>query len=643
MALHDRPPVTTVPQGRITDHRVGSSGVVWWMLAVLGLANVLAWSNALDGAFVLDDVVHIVEDQKRLVEWWPLSESLRFEQRPLTFLTLVADHARSVADPRGYHLTNVVLHLLAAAALFLAMREIARRLEAPGADWIAFATALLWSLHPLQTAAATYVIQRAEILLAIGGFTAAWCLLRSMREGAGLAWRIATPIAVAFAMLSKPTALVLPPILIALDWMVSGDRLGALLRRRGLVHAANVATWLLLIPLGVLPGLVETSDGPTGVGLGVAGTTPWEYARMQVAAVGLYTTLAIWPAGLSIDHGRSALESTGLDLLGWIVIAAAALSALLGLVRRRWWGLPGAILLIGLAPTSSIVPLADPAADHRMYLPLVAFAVLVASAGVVLVEFLARAMPVRRLAIRGAGLLVLAGLAVAEGVRTRDRNLDYVQPERLWSEVLERRPDDRRARLNRSHALIASGRPEEARGDLEILLAASSADVLAGLNLALLELERGNAASVMPLLDRAVEANPRLPVARSARGDALMMLGRPGAALADYEVAARRQPSNPLVRLAIGNALAELDRLDEAAATFEIAADLAERAGDPALAASAHFNAGNMHFIAERYDLAVRSYEAALRRNPEHPEAARWRDEARTFASGEPGEAGASP
>jgi tetratricopeptide (TPR) repeat protein len=262
---------------------------------------------------------------------------------------------------------------------------------------------------------------------------------------------------------------------------------------------------------------------------------------------------------------------------------------------------------------------------------------------VVLVEFLARAMPARRLAIRGAGLLVLAGLAVAEGVRTRDRNLDYVQPERLWSEVLERRPDDRRARLNRSHALIASGRPEEARGDLEILLAASSADVLAGLNLALLELERGNAASVMPLLDRAVEANPRLPVARSARGDALMMLGRPGAALADYEVAARRQPSNPLVRLAIGNALAELDRLDEAAATFEIAADLAERAGDPALAASAHFNAGNMHFIAERYDLAVRSYEAALRRNPEHPEAARWRDEARTFASGEPGEAGASP
>lgn len=599
------------------------------MLAVLCLANVLVWSNALDGAFVLDDVVHIVEDQKRLAEWWPLSESLKFEQRPLTFLSLVADHAMWVVDPWGHHLTNLLLHLAAAMLLFPTMREAGRRIGVAGSDWIAFATTLLWSLHPLQTAAATYVIQRAEILLAIGGFAAAWCLLRSMREGASLAWRVATPLAVGFAMLSKPTAIVLPPLLLLLDWTVSGDRVGDLLRRRGLLHAATFATWLLLLPLGVLPGLVETSEGPTGVGLGVAGTTPLDYARLQVAAVGLYTTLAIWPEALSIDHGRSALESVALDRLGWVVIALAVATAGIGVVRRRWWAMPGAILLIGLAPTSSLVPLADPAADHRMYLPLVAFAMLAAAAGGGLMNVLVRWKPAARTPIAAAGLLILATLATAEGVRTRERNRDYANPELLWTEVLERRPDDRRARLNRSHGLIASGRHEEARGDLEILLAASSADVLAGLNLALLELERGNAASVMPLLDRAVEAHPRLPVARTARGDALAMLGRPAEALEDYLVAARRQPANPLVRLAIGNALAELDRLDESAAAFELAAELAEAAGDRRLAASALFNAGNMHFVAERYEPAMRRYEQALERNPDHPEATRWREEAR--------------
>jgi tetratricopeptide (TPR) repeat protein len=633
MPLQDAPTATTPTEGRITERTAERSALRWAMLAVLVLANVVVWANALEGAFVLDDVVHIVERQKRLAEWWPLSESLRYEQRPLTFFTLVADHARWVDDPWGYHLTNVILHLLAVVALFLATGEIARRLGAAGADWIAFATALLWSLHPLQTAATTYVIQRAEILLALWAFLAAWYLLRSMREGSSLAWRVATPIAVAMAMLSKPTALVIPPILLVLDWTISGDPLRDLLRRRGPVHAANFATWLLLIPLGVLPGLVETADGPTGVGLGVADTTPWDYARLQVAAVGLYAKLAIWPVGLSIDHGRSALESTALDLLGWFVIGAAALSALGGVVRRRWWGLPGAILLIGLAPTSSIVPLADPAADHRMYLPLVAFVAIVAAGGATLVERLARAMPTQRVPIGAAGLLLLASIAVAEGARTRDRNLDYAAPERLWTEVLERRPDDRRARLNRSHALIASGRHEEARGDLEFLLAASSADVLAGLNLALIELQEGNAAWALPRLDRAVQMHPLLPVARSARGDALMMLGRFEEALGEYEVATRRQPSSPFVRLAMGNALSELGRFDEAAAVFETASQLADRAGDPGVAASAMFNAGNMHFIAERYEIAVQRYEAALQRNPEHAEAARWRDEALQFAS----------
>lgn len=630
----------TAMERRITATGDSGRGVVPLMLVVIVAAVLAAWSNALEAAFVLDDVVQIVERQRRLVEWWPLSESLRYEQRPLTYFTLVIDHAMWPSDPWGFHLTNILLHAAAAGLLFLAVREAARRLGTAGSDWIAFATALLWSLHPVQTSAATYVIQRAEILLAIGAFLAAWCLLRSMREGAGVLWRVLVPLAVLLSMLSKPTAVAVPPILLLLDWTVSGDAPRNLLRRRGVVHAMNFAAILLIIPLGVLPGLFETGDGPTGAGLGVAGTTPTDYARMQVTAIGLYTSLAFWPDALSIDHGRSALDSRSLDLLGWLVIAVAAGSSILGVMLRRWWALPGAVLLISLAPTSSIVPLADPVAEHRMYLAGLSFVIVAVAATAWLARRFGNAVPAGRHAIAAAMIALLAGVAVAEGVRTRQRNLDYIAPERLWEEVLARRPDDRRALLNRSHALIAQDRHEEARADLERLLGDSSGDVLAGLNLAILELRLGNPDEALPHIDRAVSAYPLLVVARSARGDALAMLGRHTEAIVEYEIATRRQPSNPMIRLALGNALAEDGRLDEAVSSFEIAARLADRSGNRPLAASAHFNAGNMHFVAERYERAGASYAQALARDPDHAEAARWRSEASRYAAEQ---AGSSP
>ena len=48
------------------------------------------------------------------------------------------------------------------------------------------------------------VVQRAEMLASLGAMLAAWSMLRSMREGASIAWRFAVPIAVALAILSEP-------------------------------------------------------------------------------------------------------------------------------------------------------------------------------------------------------------------------------------------------------------------------------------------------------------------------------------------------------------------------------------------------------------------------------------------------------
>ena len=619
----------------------------WLMAMVLVLANLAAWHASLDAGFVFDDHVRIVEEERRLANPFPPSHSLRFEQRPLTYLSLAANYAAGGLEPRGYRITNLLIHLLAGLALFAAVGEGARRWRSSldwRCDWIGFAAALLWSLHPLQAAAMGQVVQRAEMLASLGAMLAAWSMLRSMREGASIAWRFAVPIAVALAILSKPTAAVVPVLLIAIDRCVSQDRWKTILVRRGAMHAANFACLVILPVVGAIAPLLASGEGPKGAGLGVAGMSPLEYASLQLRAIGLYVELSAWPARLSIDHGREALASMHLAIVGSIAILLAATTAIGGFVKGRWWGVPGAIVLLGLAPTSSMVPLADVVAEHRMHLALAGLAIPLAVAGVSIVGRARRESPSAGFAAAVACLTLLGALAVAEGLRTHRRMLDHVEPTRLWSEVLERRPDDLRALLNRAHANIEAGDLEAAAADLARLDSIAPTDPRVLVNRAIVELDAGDAIAALARLDRAVAAMPKSAAAHMARGDALRMLDRPREAAFAYAAAEDLRPSDPLIPLARGNALAELDRRDDALECFLRAAAVAERIDRPDLAASACFNAGNMHFIAERYAEAARLYERSLRWNPGHPEAASWLDESRrVLAEGPEDSEGSGP
>ncbi len=645
MSHAETQPIQPRGERRITSDAAGAHWRRWLMLAVLILANVVAWRSTLEGRFVFDDVVILVEGEKRLAEPWPLSRSLRFEQRPLTWITFALNHAAGGLEPRGYRLVNLVLHLAAAVLLFAAVREGVRHRprqseptnpehDSRRADWIALATALLWSLHPLATSAAGYVVQRAEVLVAVWTMAAAYALLRSLRSSTPAAWLAAMSTSVVLAILSKPTAVFLPPLLLVIDWCLSQDRLGSIAARRGWAHGVNFAAVLLLVPLGVIGGLAATDAGPTGAGMGVAGTSPLDYALVQIRAIGLYIELCWWPVGLSIDHGASALAPTRLAWIGGAALLVATFASLAGLVGRRWWGVIPAMLLLSLAPSSSVVPVADPVAEHRMYLPLIAVTLAVSCGMAALVSALGRGSPARGRVAAVSAIAALAAVATAEGIRTHRRCGDYAQPAALWSEVLDRRPDDLRALLNRSQALIEAGDPEAAEADLERVQRLAPGDPRVLLNRAILEIESGDAESALPRIELAIAAFPRLAAGHAARGDALRMLGRPLEAIESYRRAERWRPTEPLLPLSRGNALAELGSLDEAAAAFALAAKLADAAGEPSVAASGWFNLGNMHFIAERYLESVAAYDEALAREPDHAEAQHWRAEASALAEG---------
>ena len=87
--------------------------------------------------------------------------------RPVVLLSLAINYWIGEIDATGYHVVNVAIHLLAGLTLFGILRRMLTQRFGGSADWLAFAVALLWLVHPLQTQSVTYIIQRSESLMGL--------------------------------------------------------------------------------------------------------------------------------------------------------------------------------------------------------------------------------------------------------------------------------------------------------------------------------------------------------------------------------------------------------------------------------------------------------------------------------------------
>ena len=107
--------------------------------------------------------------------------------------SLAVNYAIGGLNVRGYHATNLAIHLAAALLLFGLLRRtfllpaMRERLGA-AATPLALAVALLWAVHPLQTESVTYVVQRAESLVGLFYLLTLYGLVRGATAARPLGW-----------------------------------------------------------------------------------------------------------------------------------------------------------------------------------------------------------------------------------------------------------------------------------------------------------------------------------------------------------------------------------------------------------------------------------------------------------------------
>ena len=315
----------------------------------------------------------------------------------------------------------------------------------------------------------SYISQRAEVLSAVLSLTGLLVLLR-WDEARALRHKLllaaGAVAALALGLAAKPTAAALPALWLGLAAALPSAEEREVPLSTRLVRRLPAA--LPLIALSATEAMRALVDvrGSTSAGFDVRGA-PWPlYVATELRAIPRYLSLLAWPAGQTVDWDFRPSAS----ILDPAVLAGAALLASLGAValvgaRRRSDGAGAAagraaafgfvFFLVGLSPTV-LVPLADPLAEHRVYLPALGVAIAAAAAAGAVID---RMTSVR---LRGAALVSAAAIVVALGGATLFRNDVWRSAAALWGDAAAKSPAKGRPHANLCRALLIDGRTEEA-------------------------------------------------------------------------------------------------------------------------------------------------------------------------------------
>jgi tetratricopeptide (TPR) repeat protein len=519
--------------------------------------------------FFFDDLNDIVRRPSIRRLWPPLEElsdgTRILPSRPLPWLSFALDYAVAGLSPAWFHLVNLALHAAAAVALLFLLRELLGWFDdAPAGagrrEAVSFGGALLWAVHPLGSGAVLPAVHRAEIFFALFAFLVLLFSLRSWRgERPGRALLVAVTASV-LGMASKETMVAIPPLVLLADRTLASGSFREAIRRNLRLHLSLFATMAL--------PLVFVVAGPSRNFVGKwSGLTAFEYLRTQSAILLRYLRLVLFPDLLAVSWDWKVARTPSSWLPQSLVIVALLALVVRALVLRRKWALLPAGAILALAPTSSVLPLFELAADRRMYVPLaflLPFALLA-----LLTAFERLRLPAG--GARGLFVVLVAGWALLLGTRTFLRVASSRSEEAIWRGNLRVFPDDFISLNNLGRVLRERGDERGAEALILQALATNPQRALdrgqyqAGLgNLLRALVDRKAWGEVERLSRRILELDRDDPRAYWGLGQAAAATGRLELALESRAHAVRLLPEDPGLHFELASALEAMGRYEEA-------------------------------------------------------------------------------
>jgi tetratricopeptide (TPR) repeat protein len=580
-----------------TEARPGA-WFMWAGAAVLVAAVFAVYGSSLPGPFVFDDHPTIVENPgigNFTEALLPAADGRPVSGRPLVSLSLAFNYAVGGLDPWGYRLVNVIVHTLAGLVLFGVVRRtlaLAGEKAAGGVrpEWVALIVAALWVLHPIQTGAVIYVVQRAESLMGLCYLLTLYLFIRGVTSSRPAGWLWASAVVCATGMTAKEVMVSAPVMVLLYDRTFLAGSFAAAWRLRRTFYLGLCSTWGVVILL-----LLHSGDRGGTAGFGMVSS--WQYLLTQCEALVIYLRLALWPSPLVFDRGTYLVEGIGDVILQALFIVGALVATGFALKYRPGLGFLGACFFVILAPTSSVIPVASQTiAEHRMYLPLAAIiAGVVCWAGDRAGRY---------------GLLVFLPVCVMAGVATHERNKVYRSELALWEDTAAKWPQNARAPGNIGVLLLASGNVPGAIDRLEQAVRLDPRAVQLHASLCQAYVRVGKYPEAVTHGEIAIRLVPDMVDTRMELAKALEGLGRFAEGGQQYAAALGYEPKNSEIHRALAQVFVKLGDIDGARRHGAEVVRLEQRRPE------ALFFWGNICAAGQDFAASIEAYREALRLDP---------------------------
>jgi len=560
------------------------------LIIIMGFA---VYANSLGGKFVYDDDLLIKDNV--FIKGWPIVlkvfsadfnpfglEKSAF-YRPLQMITYAVDYRAWKLNVAGYHLTNILLHILAALCVYWLINILFRDTA------VSVIAAVFFAVHPIHTVVVSYISTRADSLYLLFLLISFIFYIKSSRAGGALSGVIMAA-SYALALLSKENAVILP-VLILLYHYAFREKV----RLKSFVPIAGVALIYIALRMTVLRQLMThvTANG-----------TLIQRIPGSFAAFANYARLIFLPFGLHLEYGGPLFSFTDPEVICGLAIMAALIFCVfrarktdtLTFFALSWF-------LITLVPVSNLYPLNAYMSENWLYLPSIGF--FLALAGYLGALYKKEKSRIFALALAGCLLAFYSYLTIRQ-------NETWADPILFYKRTLSYSPGSARTYNNLGVAYYKSGKGEDAIAAYKKALELKPDYATAYNNLANAYSDADRKEDAIAAYKKAIELNPGFTEAYYNLARTYYKMGRKDEAVAAYNKTLEINPGYAAAYNNLGIAYGGEKSGEDAIAMYKKAIDA--NPADP----KAYNNLANAYDEAGRKDDAIAMYEKAIELNPDY-------------------------
>jgi Flp pilus assembly protein TadD len=596
----------------------------FFICLILIVVTLAAFWQVRNHEFVhLDDYEHITENRHLhgglSIEGvgWSFSFTDVAYWHPMTWLSLMLDYELYGLSPSGYHLSNLLLHILSVLFLFLALRRMT------GSIWQSGFVASLFALHPLNVESVAWAVERKNVLSSLFLMLTLWFYARYV-ERSTLGRYLLVLLVFALGLMSKPTLVTVPLILLLLDYwplnrlqpvptgghfdqpsthsMLFGGRTSQafrlILEKVPFFVLATISIFLTVLSSQHLEALVATTSVPLSLRIG----------NGLISYVS-YIGKMIWPSNLAVFYPPP-------ETIPWWQVAAAILFLMIlfflvlrTLKTRPYLAVGWLWYVVTLVPSLGLVQagLWPAMADRFAYIPLIGLFLMVAWG---VPELLAK-YRYRKTVFAICTTVLLASFTMVTILQVRYWRDSFT----LFQQAVKVTTNNYVAHDSLGNALAQKGMLEQAIAHYQEALKINPNLVNTHNNLGVALLKRGEINRAIAHYYQALRLKSDSAETHNNLGVALFNLGQLDKAISHYRTAIKLDPNFSKAHNNLGNALARKGKLDEAISQYSRALELKTNYPE------AHNNLGVALAQQGKMDEAIVHFDQALRLKPDYAQA----------------------